>query len=345
MNILVTGGSGYIGSHLCVELLQLGYKVTVLDNLCNSQISALNNVSKIVNIKLNLNLKKLSSFNFCKADIQNIQEIEKIFLSQSFNFVIHLAGLKSVKDSFNYPKEYISNNVDGTKNLINTMKKFGCKNIIFSSSATIYGNSKEVPIKEIAPQLPTNPYAESKSKIEGILKKTFEIDNTWRIAILRFFNPIGAHNSGIIGENSNNIPNNLMPYILKVASGEIEFLNVYGNDYETHDGTGVRDYIHVLDIVSANLKALNFLKKTPNIVTVNLGTGVGYSVLDVIKAFEKASGKKIPFNFTKRREGDTAISLADATYAEEIFEWKAKYNLVEMCNDSWNYSLINQKQI
>jgi len=339
MNILVTGGAGYIGSHVCVELLMLGYKVIVIDNLSNSYINALHGVNKIVNIKLNFDLKKHTNFTFVKVDIREIEHLEKIFSSQKIDAVIHLAGLKSVRESVENPEKYYLNNVNGSINLINVMKKFKCKSIVFSSSATVYGNAKETPINESAQVMPTNPYGENKRDIEKELKNLFDLDKTWRIAILRFFNPIGVHKSGFIGENPCDTPNNLMPYILKVASGDLEILNIFGDDYDTHDGTGVRDYIHVMDLVSGHIMALKVLIKKSQIMTVNLGTGIGYSVLDVVKAFEKVSKQKVSFKVLGRRDGDVATSYSDPAFAKQALNWKAKYNLEEMCHDSWNYYL------
>jgi UDP-glucose 4-epimerase len=344
MNVLVSGGAGFIGSHVCVQFLMLGYKVIVLDNLCNSQISALHGVSKITNIDLEMEFQKQSQFVFYKGDIRNLEDLEAIFSNQRIDCVIHLAGLKSVESSVKNPHEYFTNNIGGTKNLINTMIKFNCKSIIFSSSATLYGNSNMVPFNEDSNIAPTNPYGQSKSLIELFLKKIFQSDKSWRIAILRFFNPIGAHQSGTIGENPNETPNNLMPYILSVANKDLKALKIYGNNYNTHDGTGIRDYIHVMDIADANIKAFNVLMKKSQIFTVNLGTGIGYSVLDVVKTFEKVSGIKINFQIVPRREGDVAISYSDPSYAKEFFGWKAKYNLEEMCYDSWNFILKNKNK-
>lgn len=345
MNILVTGGAGYIGSHVCVELINQGYKVIVLDNLCNSKIKALHGVSKIIKKKLNFDIKKNTSLTFCKVDLRQEDEIERIFSSQNIDFVMHLAGLKSVKESVLNPSNYHLNNVTGTINLLNVMKKFNCKSIIFSSSATVYGNTQIVPINENVKLSPSNPYGENKREIESILKKIFKLDNSWRIAILRFFNPIGAHKSGIIGESPNDIPNNLMPFILKVALNDFKALCIYGDDYDTHDGTGVRDYIHVLDIAYGHIKALEELIKKPQVFIVNLGTGQGYSVFDIIRSFEKVSGKQINFKIIERREGDIAISFADPSYAREKLGWTTKYDLEEMCIDSWKYVLKNNSDL
>ena len=341
MNILVTGGAGFIGSHVCVELLLSGYKIIVIDNLSNSQISALYNVSKIANIDLNIDEDIDAYFTFIKADIRDKEPLEKIFSLHQIDAVIHFAGLKFVKESVENPAEYYSNNVDGSINLFNVMEKFHCKTIIYSSSATVYGDSKEMPINEESQLLPTNPYGKSKKIVEDFLKNLYNLDNAWHIAILRYFNPIGAHKSGLIGESPVDIPNNLLPYIMKVASGELKILNVFGNDYDTHDGTGVRDYIHVIDLAYGHIKALEVLVEKPQLITANLGTGIGYSVLDVIKTFEKVSKQKIIFKVLARRAGDVAISYADATFAKEVFNWEAIYNLEDMCHDSWNYKLKN----
>jgi UDP-glucose 4-epimerase len=337
MNVLVTGGAGFIGSHVCVKLLILGHKVIVLDNLCNSQINALQGVSKITNIDLEFEFKKEAQFIFYKGDTRNSDDLRIVFSNQRVDSVIHLAGLKSVHFSIQNPHKYFENNVEGTKNLVDIMKNFNCKSIIFSSSATVYGDSNISPIKENSIISPTNPYGENKFLIELFLKKIFDSDQSWRVAILRFFNPVGAHQSGIIGENPSDIPNNLMPYILKVANNELKVLKVYGNNYDTHDGTGIRDYIHVMDLADGHIKALNVLMKKPQIFTVNLGTGIGYSVLEVVKAFEKVSRKIINLEIISRREGDVAISYSDSNYAKELIGWEAQYNLEEMCCDSWNY--------
>ena len=341
MNILVTGGAGFIGSHICVELLLLGHKVVVLDNLSNSKIRSLNNVSKIVNIDLNSNLNIDAFFTFIKGDIRNEAVVSKIFSTIKIDVVVHLAGLKSTNESVEEPTRYYSNNVDGSLSLFKIMKKFNCKTIVFSSSATVYGDAKSSPINEDAQILPTNPYGENKKTVEDILNNLFNKDQSWRIAILRFFNPIGAHKSGLIGEDPNDIPNNLMPYIIKVASGEFKVLNIFGNDYDTPDGTGIRDYIHVLDLVSGHIAAIKVLMKQTQIITVNLGTGMGYSVIDVVKCFEKVSQQKIIFKILERREGDVAISYSDPKFAKVHLNWEAKYSLEDMCSDSWNYKLNN----
>ena len=339
MKILVTGGAGYIGSHVCVELLASGYEILVIDNFVNSQISALHNVSKIVNIDLNIDENIDKPFTFIEADICEKKSLVNIFSTYQIDAVIHLAGLKSVEDSFENSAYYYS--VDGSSTLFDVMETFNCKTIIFSSSATVYGNTNKVPINEKSALLPTNPYGETKEIIEVLLKNLYNLDDSWCIAILRFFNPIGAHKSGLIGENPSGIANNLMPYIVKVASGELEILNIFGADYDTHDGTGVRDYIHVLDLASGHIKALEAILKKPQVITVNLGTGIGYSVLDVVRAFEQVSNKKIIFKTLGRREGDVATSYSDPSLAKKILSWEAKYNLEDMCQDSWRFKLQN----
>jgi UDP-glucose 4-epimerase len=339
MNILVTGGAGYIGSHVCTELLICGHKVIAIDNLSNSNISSLQNVSKIAKVDLNIDPEKDSKFIFIYGDIRHEEVLEKIFYEHNIHTVLHFAGLKSVGDSVKNPDDYFSNNVDGSINLLNVMKRFNCKTIVFSSSATVYGKAKINPINESSKLLPTNPYGESKKLIEDFLRKQFKEDPNWRIAILRYFNPIGAHKSSLIGERSDDIPNNLLPYILKVATGEKKTLNIYGNDYETLDGTGVRDYIHVMDLVDGHLKSIKILEDKPQLLVVNLGTGFGYSVLEVVKAFEKVTQKKINYEFKDRREGDVAISYADPHLALKLLNWKAKYNLEDMCLDSWKFKL------
>jgi len=341
MNILVTGGAGYIGSHVSVELLELGHKIIVIDNLSNSQISALYNVSKIVNIDLNIDEDIDAYFTFIKADIRDKESLENIFSLHQIDAVIHFAGLKSVKESVENPTEYYSNNVDGSINLFNVMEKFHCKTIIYSSSATVYGDFKEIPINEASELLPTNPYGKSKKIVEDFLNNLFNLDETWHVAILRYFNPIGAHKSGLIGEIPADIPNNLIPYIMQVASGELKILNIFGNDYDTHDGTGVRDYIHVIDLAYGHIKALEVLVEKPQIITVNLGTGVGYSVLDIVRTFEKVTKQKIIYKISGRRDGDVAISYADTTFAKEVLGWEAIYNLEDMCHDLWEFKLKN----
>ena len=341
MKILVTGGTGYIGSHTCIELLELGHKVLVLDNLNNSRLNVLYKVSKVVNIKLNTNKDKEHDFSFIQIDMRDKESLDRVFARNRVDAVIHFAGLKSVNESIEKPTEYYENNVIGSINLFEVMKQFNCKTIVFSSSATVYGDSHKIPIKESFPLSPTNPYGKSKVAIEELLQNLFESDNRWHIGILRYFNPVGAHKSRLIGEDPTGIPNNLMPYIMKVASGQLETLSVFGDDYDTHDGTGVRDYIHVMDLAIAHTKILDLLVKKPQVLTINIGTGIGYSVLDIVKAFEKASNKKILYKVVGRREGDVDICYADPSFAKEKLGWEAKYTLDDMCQDSWNYKLNN----
>ena len=331
MNILVTGGSGYIGSHICIELIKIGYKVVVVDSLINSSIESIKRIEKLTE----------SNIPFYKIDVRDRLELIKVFEKHNIEGVIHFAGLKAVEESITNPLKYYDNNLISTLTLLDVMKKFECKTIVFSSSATVYGNSPKVPIKEDSLLYASNPYGRSKIIIENFLQDLFISDESWRIAILRYFNPIGAHNSGLIGEDPISVPKNLMPFISKVAVGRLKKLKIYGGDYETSDGTGIRDYIHVVDLALGHIKALNFLDQKPTILAANLGTGRGYSVLEVVKAFEKASGREVPFEITERRPGDVAKCFADVTYAEEILNWKAQYNLSKMCEDSWRWQSKN----
>lgn len=331
MKILVTGGAGYIGSHTCIELIKTGYDVVVIDNLCNSSQESLKRVESLVNYKI----------PFHKVDICNEVELTKIFENYSINGIIHFAGLKSINESIKNPIKYYNNNVSGTLNLARIMSKFGCKFFLFSSSATIYGKPYTVPIKENFPLSTNNPYGYSKLIVENFLQNVFSADNSWHIALLRYFNPLGAHKSGLIGEAPNDTPTNLIPCVSQVAIGKVKRLKVYGGDYNTHDGTGVRDYIHVVDLAKGHVKALQALEKKPQIFAVNLGTGKGYSVLDVINAFEKASGKIIPYQIVERRLGDIDSCYADPEYALEKIDWNAKYKLDEMCKDTWRWQLQN----
>ena len=333
MNILVTGGAGYIGSHVCLKLLELGNKIIVIDNFSNSHPGVLSNI-----LKISTNNQDLVVF---KGDIRQKNPLDKIFSVYRVDVVIHLAGLKSVNESTKKKSEYYSNNVEGSKNLFKFMRKGNCKTLIFSSSATVYSSSEKMPLTEDSQILPNNPYGENKKYIEDLIKDLFNSDNSWQIAILRFFNPIGAHKSGLIGDNPIENPNNLMPYILKVASGELPNLFIFGNDYETHDGTGVRDYIHIEDIALGHVKALFAILKKPQLIISNLGTGVGYSVLDVVRTFEKTTNQKILFKVSNRRDGDVSVSYSDPSFAKLAFNWEAKYNLEDMCNDAWNYKLNN----
>ena len=334
MAILITGGAGYIGSHTLVELANANYDFIVYDNLSNSSQESLKRVEKIIG----------KSITFINGDIRDTQKLKEVFSSHTISSVIHFAGLKAVGQSVEQPLEYYDNNVLGTLRLLEVMKEFGCKKIVFSSSATVYGDPATTPILENFPVGgTTNPYGTSKYMIERILEDLYVSDNSFKIAILRYFNPVGAHKSGTIGENPNGIPNNLMPFITQVAVGKREYLSVFGSDYDTHDGTGVRDYIHVVDLAYGHVKAIEYLDTNENIkpLIVNLGTGTGYSVLDVVKAFEKASGKKVPYKLVDRRAGDIAKCFANPSYAKEILAWVAKRNLDEMCEDSWRWQSNN----
>jgi UDP-glucose 4-epimerase len=329
--ILVTGGVGYIGSHTCVELLAAGHEVVVVDNLSNSRIEALHRVEKITG----------KSIPCVIADVNDKIALRKIFLTYSIDAVIHFAGLKAVGESVEKPLHYYHNNVSGSIALFETMAEFGVKRLVFSSSATVYGDPHSVPIKENFPLSATNPYGRSKLMIEEILQDLMLSDSSWRIALLRYFNPVGAHESGLIGEDPNGIPSNLMPYVSQVAVGRLKELSVFGNDYPTHDGTGVRDYIHVVDLASGHLAALEALDKNNTRLTVNLGTGIGYSVLDIVQAFETVSDRAIPYRMTQRRSGDIASCYADSTLAYELMGWRAERNLESMCRDAWRWQSMN----
>lgn len=329
MNILVTGGAGYIGSHTCIELLNNGNGVVVADNLCNSSEESLKRVEKITGKKV----------RFYLGDINDAEILNKIFKENKIDAVIHFAGLKAVGESVEKPLEYYSNNIGGTFVLLKAMREAGCKTIIFSSSATVYGAPKSVPVREDFPLSTTNPYGTTKLFIERILTDLYTPDKEWNITLLRYFNPIGAHPSGLIGENPRGIPNNLMPYITQVATGKLKKLRVFGNDYPTPDGTGVRDYIHVVDLAKGHVAALKNTEKGVHIY--NLGTGKGYSVLDIVNAFEKASGVKIPYEITPRRSGDIAEVYADPTKAYKELGWKAELGIEEMCADSWRWQSHN----
>ena len=332
--ILVTGGAGYIGSHTCVELLDAGYDVVVVDNLCNSSRESLNRVEKITG----------KSVKFYEADIADKDAMTKIFQENDIFGVIHFAGLKAVGESVQKPLEYYQNNISGTLNMCEVMREQGVKNIIFSSSATVYGDPETVPITEKCPKGQcTNPYGWTKSMLEQILTDIQKADEEWNVILLRYFNPIGAHKSGMIGEDPNDIPNNLMPYVMKVAIGELPHVNVFGNDYDTPDGTGVRDYIHVVDLAVGHVKAIRKIEESPGIKIYNLGTGKGYSVLEVIDNVSKAVGKDIPYVIAERRAGDIAECYSDATLAKEELGWTAQYGIKEMCEDSWNWQKNNPK--
>jgi len=331
LKVLVTGGAGYIGSHTCVELLNNGHDVIIVDNLSNSKPEVINRIKELTR----------KDFKFYRADILNKKEIDKIFKENNIEAVIHFAGLKAVGESVKIPLRYYYNNVTGTLVLCEVMQKHNVKKMVFSSSATVYGKPKTVPITEDFPLSATNPYGRTKLMIEQILRDVYVSDNDWSIALLRYFNPIGAHESGRIGEDPNGIPNNLMPYITQVAIGKRERLNVFGDDYDTHDGTGVRDYIHVVDLAKGHLKALEKVMSTKGVEAYNLGTGVGYSVLDVVKNFEKATGKKVPYIITSRRPGDIDKCYADPTKACKELGWKAEKTLEDMCRDAWNWQRNN----
>ena len=331
MAVLVTGGAGYIGSHTCVELLNAGEEIIVLDNFVNSKPEALNRIKTITG----------KDFRFYEADLLDKEAINKIFTENSIDAVIHFAGLKAVGESVMQPMRYYHNNITGTLNLCDVMQAHNVKKLVFSSSATVYGTPKTVPIDETFPLSTTNPYGSTKLMIEQILRDIYTADNDWSIALLRYFNPSGAHKSGLIGEDPNGIPNNLMPYIAQVAIGKLECLGVFGNDYPTHDGTGVRDYIHVVDLSLGHLKALAKIRKDKGVDAYNLGTGKGYSVLDVVAAFEKASGKKVKYQIKPRRPGDIAECYANPEKAKKILGWEAKYGIEEMCRDSWNFTQKN----
>ncbi len=332
MSILVTGGAGYIGSHACVELLNAGYEAVVMDNLANSSAEALRRVEVITGKKL----------PFYEADMLDREAVRNIFQKEHIDSVIHFAGLKAVGESVEKPLEYYHNNITGTLILCDEMRKHGVKNIIFSSSATVYGDPAFVPITEECPKgLITNPYGQTKNMIEQILTDIAKADPEWNVVLLRYFNPIGAHPSGLIGEDPKGIPNNLVPYIAKVAVGRLEKLGVFGNDYPTPDGTGVRDYIHVVDLARGHVKALKKLAPGSGVSVYNLGTGRGYSVLEVVAAYGKACGKEIPYEIKPRRAGDIAECYADPSKAERELGWKAEYGIEEMCRDSYNWQSKN----
>ncbi|NLE25310.1 MAG: UDP-glucose 4-epimerase GalE [Clostridiaceae bacterium] len=331
MAILVTGGAGYIGSHTCVELLNAGYEIIVVDNLCNSSEKALKRVQEITG-------KKLTFYN---VDLLDKSALDNIFEKERIESVIHFAGLKAVGESVSMPLEYYYNNITGTIILCEVMRKHGIKEMVFSSSATVYGKPQTVPIKEDFPLSVTNPYGRTKLIIENLLEDLYVSDNSWNIIILRYFNPVGAHKSGKIGEDPKNIPNNLVPYITQVAIGKLEYLGVFGDDYDTPDGTGVRDYIHVVDLAKGHINALEKLKERLGLLIYNLGTGKGYSVLDMVKNFEKASGRPIKYKILSRRPGDIATCYADPTKAKLELGWEATMDIDEMCEDSWRWQKNN----
>ncbi|PHV70156.1 UDP-glucose 4-epimerase GalE [Sporanaerobium hydrogeniformans] len=325
--ILITGGMGYIGSHTVVELVNSGYEVIILDNLSNSKRSVLEKLEFLTG----------NSLTFYEQDLRDKEKLRMVFQKHEIEAVIHFAGLKAVGESIKEPLAYYDNNVIGTLVLCEVMQEFGCKQLVFSSSATVYGMANEVPFREDMPLSTTNPYGTTKWMIERILQDLYRADQTWRIMLLRYFNPIGAHASRLIGEMPQGIPNNLVPYVMQVAVGELECLQVYGKDYPTADGTGVRDYVHVVDLAKGHLCALDYIQRHEGIETVNLGTGKGYSVLEVVKTFEAISKKKIHYTIEPRRAGDIAICYADTTKAKKLLQWEAKKSLQEMCTDSWHF--------
>ena len=331
-NVLITGGAGYIGSHIAVELLDAGYEVVVVDNLYNSSKIALDRVEEITGKKV----------KFYDGDILDNNLMKKILRDEKIHSVIHCAALKAVGESVRKPLEYYSNNLTGTLSLLEAMAAENVKNIIFSSSATVYGSPDQMPISEDFPKGEcTNPYGWSKSMMEQIMVDLYKADPKWNIILLRYFNPIGAHKSGKIGEDPKGIPNNLVPYITQVAVGKLEYLSIYGDDYDTVDGTGVRDYIHVVDLAQGHVKAVEYLEKSPGLDIINLGTGRGYSVLEVLRAFEKAVGREIPYKIVERRPGDIATTYAKADKAKEVLGWEAKLDIDDMCQDSWRWQKNN----
>ena len=333
MAILVTGGAGFIGSHTCVELLNAGYEIVVVDNYYNANPKSLERVKELTG----------KDFKSYECDIRDSEGMYKIFKENKIDAVIHFAGLKAVGESCQKPIEYYDNNIGGTLKLCDVMRNNGCKNIVFSSSATVYGMNNVSPLKEtMKTGGTTNPYGTTKYMIEIILEDIYKSDNEWNVTLLRYFNPIGAHESGRIGENPNGIPNNLMPYITQVAIGKRPYLSVYGNDYDTPDGTGIRDYIHVVDLADGHVKAVkNILEGDKGVQIFNLGTGKGYSVLDIVKAFSKAYGKELPYKIAPRRPGDLAVCFSDPSKAKEVLGWEAKRGIDDMCRDSWNWQSKN----
>jgi UDP-glucose 4-epimerase len=327
MKILVTGGTGFIGSHTCCELLDAGYEIVVIDNFSNSKSDVVDKIKEITG----------KDFKFYEGDVCDKTLLSKIFSENEIGAVIHFAGYKAVGESVAKPLMYYRNNLDSTLSLLEVMNDFNCKKLVFSSSATVYGKPKSLPIKEDFSLSTTNPYGSTKLMIEDILRDLYVSDNDWSIAILRYFNPIGAHKSGLIGENPNDIPNNLMPYIVKVANGELECLSVFGNDYDTHDGTGVRDYIHVVDLALGHIKAIQYILNSKGVDEYNLGTGNGYSVLDLVNTFMKVNNIDVKYKITDRRPGDIDACYADASKALEILGWKANLGIEDMCRDAYNY--------
>lgn len=332
MKILVTGGAGYIGSHTVVELIENGYDVVVVDNFSNSKPDVLEKLKEITGVQI----------KFYELDVCDKDKLRVVFEKESIDAVIHFAGYKAVGESVKKPLMYYRNNIDSTLSLLEVMNEYNVKKIVFSSSATVYGNPEVLPIKEDAKLSTTNPYGSTKLYIEGILKDLYISDNEWSIAVLRYFNPVGAHESGLIGENPNGIPNNLMPYIVKVANGELPYLNVFGEDYDTIDGTGVRDYIHITDLANGHIKAMDYVIENTGIDYYNLGTGHGYSVLEMVNTFKDVNKVDVPYKITSRREGDIATCYADTSYAYEKLRFKAEYGLEEMVSSAYNYVKRNK---
>ena len=331
--IFVTGGAGYIGSHTCVELLNAGHDVTVYDNFSNSSVESIARVQRICGRNVHL----------VQGDIRDGDALTKALSDSKATSVVHFAGLKAVGESVQKPLLYYDNNVTGTLRLLQAMEACDVKTLVFSSSATVYGDPQQLPIPETHPLSATNPYGQTKLVIEGILRDLYQSDSTWHIGILRYFNPVGAHTSGLIGEDPRGIPNNLLPFVAQVAVGRREFLNVWGNDYATPDGTGVRDYIHVVDLAQGHLKTLEYLAQSPQCVAINLGTGVGYSVLDMVRAFEQASGRPVPYQVAPRRPGDIAACYASPDTAFQLLGWSASRTLADMCQDAWRWQSGNPR--
>lgn len=331
MKVLILGGAGYIGSHTCIELIKSGHEVVIYDNFCNSSPAVLSRMESIIGQRVAL----------VEADVRDKSALHKVFYEHEFDAVIHFAGLKAVGESVYHPLKYYDNNFVATVNLCEVMQEFNCKKLVFSSSATVYGDAEQIPIKEDAPLSAINPYGRSKLMIEDLLRDLNVSDNTWNVVILRYFNPVGAHPSGLIGESPSGVPNNLMPYLSQVAAGQLSELQIFGNDYLTHDGTGVRDYIHVVDLAKGHVKALAYLSDNTGVISINLGTGVGYSVLDMVNAFQSASGHKIAYRMVDRRSGDVAMCYADSTLAKEKLDWQAELGLERMCQDTWRWQINN----
>jgi UDP-glucose 4-epimerase len=331
MNVLVTGGAGYIGSHTVIELIKAGHHVTIVDNFSNSSRVVLDRLEKITG----------QAVECVELDVADRKALAKVFSDHSFDAAIHFAGLKAVGESVSQPLRYYRNNIDSTLSLCEVMAEHGVKKLVFSSSATVYGKPERNPIRETAPLSATNPYGQTKLMIEQMLRDLVVSDKEWQISLLRYFNPVGAHESGLIGEDPNGIPNNLMPFISQVAVGKLKEVSVFGNDYETHDGTGVRDYIHVVDLAKAHVQALEHMPEPGAADPYNIATGTGYSVLDMIKAFEKASGKDIPFRIVDRRPGDIASCYADPAKAKRELHWQAEKTLEDMCADAWRWQSVN----